>query len=115
MKRYVELGLAALLAVLIYEKPQFLLNATHSTLGKFILIIIVGLLAKQFGLNAGLLGAIIMIVLLETNREGMNASEDGAETESEEDEDKCDCNKNAKDNIDNKCDSCKRCKEKKKH
>ena len=112
MKRYVELGLAALLAVLIYEKPQFLLNATHSTLGKFILIIIVGLLAKQFGLNAGLLGAIIMIVLLETNREGMGASEDDVKSGGEDD-DKCDCNKNAKDNIHNNCDSCKRCKEKK--
>jgi hypothetical protein len=112
MKRYVELGLAALLAVLIYEKPQFLLNATHSTLGKFILIIIVGLLAKQFGLNAGLLGAIIMIVLLETNREGIGTSEDSANSDGE-DGGKCDCNKNTKDNIHNKCDSCKSCKEKK--
>ena len=74
MKRYVELGLAALLAVLIYEKPNFLLSATHSTLGKIILIIIVGLLSKQFGLNAGLLAAIIMIVLLETNREGLESN-----------------------------------------
>ena len=76
MKRYVELGLAALLAALIYEKPNFLLRATHSTLGKIILIIIVGLLSKQFGLNAGLLAAIIMIVLLETNREGLELKSD---------------------------------------
>lgn len=81
MKRYVELGLVALLAVLVYEKPSFLLTATHSTLGKIILIILVGLLSKQFGLNAGLLAAIIMIVLLETNREGLESKSDLEEEE----------------------------------
>ena len=69
MKLYVELGLAALLAVLVYEKPNFLINTVNTTLGKIIMIVTVGLLAKQFGLNAGLLAAIIMVLLLDTHKE----------------------------------------------
>ena len=53
MKTYVELGLAALLAVLIYEKPAFLVNIANSTLGIIVMIVAVGVLAKQFGINAG--------------------------------------------------------------
>ena len=55
MKTYVELGLAALLAVLIYEKPAFLVNMANSTLGIVVMIVTVAVLAKQFGINAGLL------------------------------------------------------------
>jgi len=69
MKTYVELGLAALLAVLVYERPKFLVNTANTTLGIVIMIVIVGLLAKQYGINAGLLAAIIMILLQETHRE----------------------------------------------
>jgi len=64
MKTYVELGLAALLAVLVYEKPKFLTNATNTTLGKVVMIVTVGLLAKLYGINAGILAAIIMIALV---------------------------------------------------
>ena len=31
MKTYVELGLAALLAVLVYERPKFLVNTANTT------------------------------------------------------------------------------------
>jgi hypothetical protein len=71
MKTYVELGLAALLAVLVYEKPKFLVNTANTTLGIVIMIVIVGLLAKQYGINAGLLAAIIMILLQESHKEGL--------------------------------------------
>ena len=71
MKTYVELGLAALLAVLVYEKPTFLIKMTNSTLGILIMIVSVGVIAKQFGINAGLLASIILILLLESRREGM--------------------------------------------
>ena len=72
MKTYIELGLAALLAVVIYEKPSFLLKIVNSTLGKAILIVTIGIIAKQFGINAGLLAAVIFIVLQETTREGLS-------------------------------------------
>ena len=73
MKTYVELGLAALLAVLVYERPKFLVNTANTTLGIVIMIVIVGLLAKQYGINAGLLAAIIMILLQESHREGLSS------------------------------------------
>ena len=75
MKTYVELGLAALLAVLVYERPTFLVNIANTTLGIVIMIVIVGLLAKQYGINAGLLAAIIMILLQDSHREGLSSSE----------------------------------------
>ena len=71
MKTYVEIGLAALLAVLVYEKPEFLVNTANTTLGKVALIVVVGLLAKQYGINAGILAAIIVILLQDSNREGL--------------------------------------------
>jgi len=77
MKTYVEIGLAALLAVLVYEKPAFLVNIANSTLGKIIMIIIVGVVAKQFGINAGLLAAVIMILLQESHREGLTNNDGG--------------------------------------
>ena len=64
MKTYVELGLAALLAVLVYEKPAFLVQMADSTLGILVMIVLVGVVAKQFGINAGLLGSVILILLL---------------------------------------------------
>lgn len=73
---YIELGLAALLAVLIYEKPSFLMRFTNSTLGKICMILAVGVLAKQVSLNAGILGAIIMIILMEHFKEGMTSKDD---------------------------------------
>ena len=76
MKTYVELGLAALLAVLVYERPKFLVNTANTTLGIVIMIVIVGLLAKQYGINAGLLAAIIMILLQESHREGLSSIND---------------------------------------
>ena len=74
MKTYVELGLAALLAVLVYERPAFLVNTANTTLGIVIMIVIVGLLAKQYGINAGLLAAIIMILLQESHKEGLSST-----------------------------------------
>lgn len=69
MKTYVELGLAALLAVFIYEKPHFLLKIVDNTLGKFLMVLLIAIIAKQFGINAGLLAAVIFIVLQESNKE----------------------------------------------
>ena len=56
MKTYVELGLAALLAVLVYEKPAFLVNMANSTLGIVVMIVTVAVLAKQFGIRVYTIG-----------------------------------------------------------
>jgi hypothetical protein len=69
MKIYIELGLTALLAVLIYEKPTQLLHLAHNTLGKILLMAIVLLIAKYHGINAGIISALIVIVLFEHVKE----------------------------------------------
>jgi len=77
MKTYVELGLAALLAVVAYERPRFLVRVANTTLGIVVMIVLVGVFAKQYGLNAGILAAIITIVLQNSYKEGIsNADKD---------------------------------------
>jgi|TARA_B110000495_G_C23009361_1_gene596824 hypothetical protein len=72
MKTYIELSLTALLAVLIYEKPKSLIYFAHHTLGKLALIGMVFLMAKCYGINAGILTSLITIVLFEHIREDFN-------------------------------------------
>ena len=72
MKTYVELSLTALLAVLIYEKPKSLVYFAHHTLGKLVLIGMVFIMAKYYGINAGILTSLITIVLFEHIREDFN-------------------------------------------
>ena len=105
MKTYIELGLVAFLAVLLYEKPHFLTSFADSTLGKIIMILSVAILAKQVSLNAGLVGAVIMIILLEHINEGMknkdHKTSEKKEKKKDKDEDKKD-DKDDKDDEDNK-------------
>ena len=70
MKTYVELSLVALLIALLYQPPQSLTFFAKSVLGKAALIILTIMIASQFGVNAGLLSALITIVLLNNNKEG---------------------------------------------
>jgi hypothetical protein len=72
MKTYVELSLTALLAVLIYEKPKSLVYFAHHTLGKLVLIGMVFIMAKYYGINAGIITSLITIVLFEHIREDFN-------------------------------------------
>jgi len=69
MKTYIELSLTALLAVLIYEKPKSLIYFAHHTLGKLVLIGMVFIMAKYYGINAGIITSLITIVLFEHIRE----------------------------------------------
>tara|TARA_B110000902_G_scaffold241737_1_gene292397 strand:+ start:246 stop:656 length:411 start_codon:yes stop_codon:yes gene_type:complete len=69
MKTYIELSLTALLAVLIYEKPKSLIYFAHHTLGKLVLIGMVFIMAKYYGINAGIIASLITIVLFEHIRE----------------------------------------------
>ena len=74
MKTYVELSLTALLAVLIYEKPKSLVYFAHHTLGKLVLIGMVFIMAKYYGINAGIITSLITIVLFEHIREDFNTA-----------------------------------------
>ena len=64
MKTYVELSLVAVLIVLLYQPPTAVTDFAKSGLGKAILIIMIVAISHQFGMNAGLLSAIIGVVLL---------------------------------------------------
>ncbi len=71
MKGYMELALGAILLVLMYEKPHAFTEFANSLLGKAIMIIAVGVIAKNNGLASGLLAALIMIILMHETMEGM--------------------------------------------
>jgi hypothetical protein len=71
MKGYMELALGAILLVLMYEKPHALTEFANSLLGKAVMIIGVGIIAKNNGLAPGLLAALIMIILMHETIEGM--------------------------------------------
>ena len=79
MKYTVEMILVAILIVLMYEKPLFLVEFANSTLGKLLSIIAVFLISHQKGLTAGILAALIVIILRHTWREGMENKEEKKE------------------------------------
>ena len=81
MKTYVELSLVAVLIVLLYQPPTAVIDFAKSGLGKAVLIISIVAISHQFGMNAGLLSAIIGVVLLNhhgTIKEGAFAPGAGA-------------------------------------
>jgi len=71
MKFYMELVLVALLLVLIHEKPPPLVAFAGTALGKGVLVVSGVLIAQRFGLGAGILVSIAIILLLESKHEGL--------------------------------------------
>lgn len=71
MKGTTELALGAILLFLVYDKPTALTEFSNSVLGKVLLILGVGFIAKTRGLAAGLVAALIMVVLMHNSKEGM--------------------------------------------
>jgi hypothetical protein len=73
MKGYAELAIGVVLLVLMYEKPHFLTEFSNSILGKAVMIIGVGFMAKTYGLVSGLLSALVVLILMEDTKEGLSA------------------------------------------
>ena len=71
MEFLMELVLSAILMALLYEKPEFLVQFSNGTLGKLVAVIGIILISQSRGLTAGLLFAIIIIVLRHTWLEGI--------------------------------------------
>jgi len=92
MKFYVELAIAAVLLLLVYDKPTELTEFSNTILGKCILILIVGCVAKMRGMGAGLMAALVMLILLHDSREGFT---EGAVNKKEEAEAEADTKKTA--------------------
>ena len=72
MKLNVEAILGVLLVVLLCYKPNFLLDLTDTVLGKAVLLLCVLGATHCYGRNAGVLTALIVIVLMHTRLEGVD-------------------------------------------
>jgi len=70
MKFPIDLVLITLLIVLMYCQPGALGGITTSVLGRIIAVCLIAHIALAYGRNAGLLAALIFILLLHNNREG---------------------------------------------
>ena len=70
MKFPIDLVLISLLIVLMYYQPDILASLTTSVLGRMIAVCLVAHIALAYGRNAGLLAALIFILLLHNKREG---------------------------------------------
>lgn len=87
MKYLLEMILVAVLIVVLYQTPSFLHMHLNTILGKLLLVSAVAYLAMNHGLNAGLLGSFIVIVLLNSSVEGFKEGMDHEDEDDEEDED----------------------------
>ena len=107
----IELVLGVVLLVLLYDKPRLLTTVANSVLGKIVILLAVGMVAKMKGLVTGLLAALVAIVLMHDLREGMEnkesdkkeeksdkKEEDDSESESEDDD-------NDSEDEDDKCEN----------
>ena len=82
MKNYIELSLVAILIALLYQPPTAITHFVKSGLGKSALLVLVVVISHLFGMNSGLLAAIIAVVLLNNvneNFEGMEGINEGYE------------------------------------
>ena len=71
MKFYIELSIFAILLLLVFDKPTYVTEMSNTMLGKTVLVVAVACVAKYRGLGAGLMAALIMLILLHDGREGV--------------------------------------------
>lgn len=72
MKNYIELILTAIIVILWVDVPIFLEEMVDSSLGKLLLMSSVAFLLCYFGKNAGILAAIIVMIILYKTKEGFS-------------------------------------------
>lgn len=65
-----EVILVTILLVLLYEKPEFLVRFSNSTLGKIFSVLLIVVVSQYHGLSAGILSTLIILVLRNTWLEG---------------------------------------------
>ena len=70
IKNYIELILAAILVILFIEIPEFLDEMANSNLGKMLLLSSVAFMLCYFGKNAGILAALIVVIIFYKTKEG---------------------------------------------
>ena len=75
IKNVPEIVLFALLITLLYIKPEVLNQISKTILGKLILVASVIGVSTMYGRNAGLLSAVVAIIVLHDDREGLTNDE----------------------------------------
>ena len=70
MKNYIELILAAIIVILFIEIPEFLDEMANSNLGKMLMLSSVAFMLCYFGKNAGILAALIVVIIFYKTKEG---------------------------------------------
>lgn len=74
MKFGYEVLLLIVAVIIIYQLPEFVGSLTRTLLGRLLLTVAVVLAAMYYGRNAGILAALLVLLLLMTNlREGLDA------------------------------------------
>jgi len=70
MEFLMEVILVTILLVLLYEKPEFLVRFSNSTLGKICSVVLIVGVSQYHGLSAVILSTLIILVLRNTWLEG---------------------------------------------
>jgi hypothetical protein len=83
---YIELVLVVLLVALLYQKSNFLNNLMSYPLAKLGLLVSVVIIAHLYGRNAGIISALIAILLFHNLFEGNQNMSDGEKEEGEKSE-----------------------------
>ena len=77
MKFSVEIILVVILLVLLQNKPSFLLELYSTLLGKVLGVGLVAFISHKKGANAGLLSALILLLLAGGSKEGFSPVREG--------------------------------------
>lgn len=99
MKIYIQGLLVLLLLSLLYVKPSYISQMKHNILGKLVLVALLVVITHNYGLETGILFALIYLLILHTSHEGM---EDGGDEEEKEKKDEEEKEKEKKDDEEEK-------------
>ena len=66
MDNYIEIILLGVLVILVYKKPVFLENVPDNKIMIAVLLLLNAYLLKTVGMSAGIIMALIIIVLIDT-------------------------------------------------
>jgi len=75
MKNYVELILLGILLVLVYKKPGFVQNIQSNKIYVALLILLNAYILKTQGITAGIIMALILIVLIDSKENFCDSKE----------------------------------------
>lgn len=99
-KLYLELALVVLLVVLMYQKSNFLNNVVSHPLAKLALLGSVVAISHLYGRNAGLISALILILLFHNVFEGNQNMNDKSSDKSNDNQEKTDDDKESSNDND---------------